>query len=87
MSELFEFIKYIERDISGIRETQDHREVLKTFSGKIIGYIDYKSNGDQELKDYKGLILGRFVADRNVTQNYGGKILSYGNTLAQLLKQ
>jgi len=63
-----------------------HQEEIKDFYGKIIARIDYKSNGDQELKDYKGLILGRFLADRNITQNYSGTILSQGNTLTQLLR-
>ena len=85
MTDLFKFIKHVEEEISSVNEATQ-RQVLKTFSGKIIGYIDMKSNGDQELKNYTGIILGRYLKDKDVTQNYSGKILTQGNTLTMLLK-
>ena len=83
MSELEKFIKYVKQNLE---EAQIHKEAIKNFSGKIIGYIDFKENGDQELKSYSGMILGRYVANRNITQNYSGTVLTYGNTLTMLLK-
>lgn len=63
------------------------RQVLKNFSGKIIGFIDIKSNGDQELKNYSGKILGTFVKGGNVTRDFSGKILFQGNALTALIAQ
>ena len=63
-----------------------HTEAIKNFSGTILGYIDYKDNGDQVLKNYSGTLLGYYNKIRNITQNYSGTILSYGNTLTTLLR-
>ena len=62
-----------------------HTEEIKNFRGKVIALIDYKDNGDQELKTYRGLVLGVYSASRNITQNYRGRILSTGNTLGTLI--
>ena len=69
-----------------VKEATTGKIPVKNFSGKILGYIEYKPNGDQELKNYSGMILGTFNATRNITQNYSGTILNYGNTLTMLLK-
>lgn len=80
------FVAYVKgnTDISEANKTQ--KEILRNFSGQIIGYIEISPNGDQELKNYSGKILGRYVSNRNITQNWSGTILSYGNTLSMLLK-
>jgi len=85
MSELLKFTEYIKNN-TVLEAAQIQKEAIKNFSGQIIGYIYLNPNGDQELKNYSGKILGRYVKGRNVTQNYSGTILSYGNTLAMLLK-
>jgi len=79
MSQLDEFIAHVQEATIG-------KVPIKTFSGRILGFIEYKPNGDQELKNYSGMILGTFNATRNITQNYSGNILAYGNTLSMLLK-
>jgi hypothetical protein len=85
MGKLEEFIRHVQCETETVQEAQD-KIPLKNFSGKIIGYIYCSPNGDQQLTDYSGIILGKYVATRNATQNYSGIILSYGNTLTMLLK-
>ena len=60
-----------------------HDEYLKDFSGKIIGRITTKSNGEQTIRDFNGKILGTY--DGTYTRDFNGKILSQGNTLARLI--
>ncbi len=65
---------------------QTGREAIREFGGKIIGYIVYRDNGDQEITEFSGKILGRYIAKSNTTHDFCGKILSQGNTLTRLIK-
>jgi hypothetical protein len=85
MSELEKFIKYI-KQTTEIDEAQTTKIPLKNFGGKVLGYIECNSDGDQKLTDYGGFVLGRYIAKSNTTQDYGGKVLTRGNTLTMLLK-
>ncbi len=60
---------------------------IRDVSGKIIGYIYIKENGDKTVKNVSGKILGYYYAERNVTTDISGKILSRGDTSSALLYQ
>lgn len=62
------------------------REPITNFYGHILGFYEYKSNGDIVLTDFSGRILGRYIESRDVTEDFYGRIVSHGNTLAMLLK-
>ena len=55
------------------------RETIKSFSGYILGYLDTDSSGDVTAKDFSGRILGYYRKSRNVTTDFSGRILFYGN--------
>lgn len=61
------------------------RETIRTFSGSIVGYLDYESNGDITVRSFSGKILGRYEARDDVTRDFYGKILYRGNMAAALL--
>ncbi len=61
------------------------REIIKDFSGRIIGYLDEQSNGDIIAKDAGGRILGRYDRGLNVTKDAYGKILFKGNMAGSLI--
>jgi len=84
MSSLENFSEYIKKSVN---ESPNRRETIRDFFGKIIAYIDYKENGDQELRNYQQTVLGRYIVSKNTTTDYFGKILSRGNTLVGLIKQ
>lgn len=51
------------------------------------GYIYIKENGDKTVKNVSGKILWYYYAERNVTTDISGKILSRGDTSSALLYQ
>ena len=59
-------------------------ETIKTFSGKVVGYIE--DNGSKlTAKDFYGRVLGYYNKSQNTTTDFHGRILAYGNILAALI--
>ena len=75
--------KYLDDTVSEIQ--QETKLVVREYSGKIIGYIYVKENGDKTVKNFSGKILGYYYADRDVTTDFYGKILTRGDTSSALL--
>ena len=61
------------------------REVIKDYSGKIIGYLEKQPNGDIIVKDFYCKILGRYDKAMDVTKDFYGKILFRGNMATALI--
>lgn len=61
------------------------RETIRYPSKMILGYLDHESNGDVVVRNYSGMMIGRYDARSDTTRNYGGQILYYGNMAAALL--
>jgi len=60
-------------------------ERITDFGGRVIGYIETKSNGDKVVKEFGGRILGYYYSSRNVTTDFGGRILYHGDMASALL--
>lgn len=60
-------------------------ETIRTFSGQTIGYIRTLSNGDKEVRNFTGKILGFYRKSRDVTTDFAGQILYRGDMSAALL--
>ena len=60
---------------------------LRDFSGRIIGYIEDKSDGDQIGRDFYGKIVGYWDKKLNVTRDYYQRIVGRGNMLSSLIQQ
>jgi hypothetical protein len=71
--------------ISYVKEAQSNIEI-HDFSGKIIARIRCKGNGDQEISNFSGMVLGRYAAKSDTTHDFSGKLLNRGNTLTMLIK-
>ena len=61
------------------------REVIKDFGGRILGYLEYQSNGDIIVKDFYFKILGKYDKASNTTKDFYGRILFKGNMAASLI--
>ena len=61
------------------------KETIKEFSGRIVGYIDHLPNGDTVVTDFYNKRLGGYSRSQNVTKDFYGKILYYGDMSAALL--
>ena len=57
---------------------------VKTFHGKIIGYLIYKSNGNITATNFLGKILDRSDFRSNVIRNFLGRVLFKGNIVAYI---
>ena len=61
------------------------KEPIREFSGKIIGWIETDRDGNQQVRDFYGKILGKYDKSLNVTRDFYGRILTRGNTVAGLV--
>ena len=61
-------------------------EPIRDFSGKIIAWYDYQSNGDIIVRNFTGNILGRYDKAMDVTRNFTGNIIARGNAIGMLIK-
>lgn len=61
------------------------KEPIKEFGGKIIGWIETDKDGNQQVRDFYGKILGKYDKSLNVTRDFYGRILTRGNTVAGLV--
>ena len=61
------------------------REVIKDFGGRILGYLEYQSNGDIIVKDLYFKILGKYDKASDTTKDFYGRILFKGNMNANLI--
>ena len=61
------------------------KETIRTWEGRIIGYLEEQANGDVTARDFYGRILGRYEKSLNVTRDFYGRIVSRGNTASGLV--
>lgn len=61
------------------------KEPIRQFGGKIIGWIETDKDGNQQVRDFYGKILGKYDKSLNVTRDFYGRILTKGNTVAGLV--
>ena len=61
------------------------KEAIKDWQGKILGFIETDSSGNQILRDFYGKILGRYNASLNITQDFYGRQVGKGNIIMTLL--
>ena len=55
------------------------KQEIKQFSGKIVGFYEIDSSGDKTIKDFYGKILGYYRKSRNVTTDFYGRIIAFGD--------
>ncbi len=63
-----------------------HKEAIREFGGKIIGWYEYKPNGDIIVSDFYGKVLGKFDKQFDVTRDFYGKIIARGCCVGMLLR-
>ncbi len=54
-------------------------------SGRIIGVLVHKPNGDVEVRNFSRQILGYYKASRNVTTDFYGRVIASGNCASALV--
>ncbi len=64
-----------------------NREAIRSFNGRVIGYIDTLPNGDKEIRDSSGRYLGKFDKHMNATKDYAGRLLYRGDQSSMLLNR
>ena len=63
------------------------REIRDYHSRMLIGTIEEEPNGDRTVRNLAGIILGQYVADRDLTIDFYGRPLYIGDVTAALLLQ
>lgn len=58
---------------------------IREFSGKIKGWLETDKDGNKQVRDFSGRILGTYDKKFDVTREFSGKILSQGDTVVGLL--
>ncbi len=62
------------------------REAVKDWRGRILGWVETRSNGEKVLKDFYGKILGFYKPDLDVTTDFYGRHVGKGDILMTLLR-
>lgn len=60
-------------------------EQIKEFGGRILGYVETDAEGNQQVREFGGKILGVYDKKQDCTREFGGRIISSGNTVVGLL--
>jgi hypothetical protein len=62
------------------------KETIKDFSGRFIATYEYADNGDITVRDWNThMILGYYRKSRDVTTDFGGRVLYRGNAVGMLI--
>lgn len=63
------------------------RTPIRQFGGKIIGFLEEDAQGDQQIRDFTGHILGFYRKKEDKTRDFYGRIVGNGNLLIMLLNR
>lgn len=63
------------------------RTPIKDFYGRVLGYVEDKSNGDRVAYNFYGKVLGTFIKKRNVTTDFYGRVLGQGDFVVSLIRE
>lgn len=61
-------------------------QTIKDFNGRIVGYIETDAQDNKIVKDFYGVILGRYNKRANVTRDFYGRIVARGDASSSLIK-
>ena len=61
------------------------KEYIRSFSGKVLGYIETFPNGDKAAYDFYGRKLGSYRKATNTTHDFYGRVLARGDSLNSLI--
>lgn len=60
---------------------------IREFGGKIIGWLEDDGQGNQQIRDFVGHILGFYRKSEDKTRDFYGRIIGNGNLLVMLLNK
>lgn len=60
---------------------------IREFGGKIIGWLEDDGQGNQQIRDFVGHILGFYRKSEDKTRDFYGRIIGNGNLLVMLLNR
>ena len=61
------------------------KEIIRNFTGTIIGSYETMPNGDIVVRDFYGKNLGKYDRQHDVTRDFYGKVVARGNAIGMLL--
>lgn len=62
-------------------------QIIRDFSGKILGKIETDRVGNKIVRDFYGHILGRYDKRNDVTRDFYGKIVARGDNCGLLISR
>ena len=62
-------------------------QIIRDFSGKILGKIETDHVGNKIVRDFYGHILGRYDKRNDVTRDFHGKIIARGDNCGLLISR
>ena len=60
---------------------------IREFRGKILGWIEDDGQGNQQIRDFVGHILGSYRKSEDKARDFYGRIVGSGNLLTMLLNR
>lgn len=62
-----------------------NKECIRDRNGKILGWVETDHLGNKLVRDFYGKTKGRYKKVGNVTIDFNGRIVSYGDVTAGML--
>ncbi len=59
--------------------------IIRDVYGRIIGKIETDSNGNKTIRNFYGVILGRYDARTNTTRDFYGRVVANGDASTMLI--
>lgn len=63
----------------------NNTQILRDFTGKIIGFIETDTKGNKTVRDFYRRIKGYYDADLDVTRDFYKRIVARGDVSSSLL--
>jgi hypothetical protein len=64
---------------------KNNTQIIRDFSGKIIGKIETDPLGNKIVRDFYGRILGRYDKKNNLTRDFYGRVVARGDNCGMLI--
>lgn len=61
-------------------------ELIRNEYGQIIAKVKHLPNGDKEIRDFYGRLLGRYDSQSDCTRDFYGIMVAKGDCLGMLIK-
>lgn len=62
-----------------------NKEPIRSFNGRILGWVETDEKGNQTVSSFNGVVLGKYDKVNDCTRDFSGRVITKGNTAVGLI--